>query len=126
MNIDNGIVFSFTTKHPCIKTILRVDILQVSSDKLFAYSWDKNFLILVKVLKWLLDILHRLFICFVNLSLSPMVIPRSFTSLVYMFIFHKSITLLWSIDDLGIIWNFAGLATRLLILNQFRTIYMSD
>ena len=64
--------------------------------------------------------------CFVKLTLWSMVILRCFTSLL-LFIFSTiNVKLLLFIDDLkNIIWNFPGLATMLLIRNQFRTISVS-
>ena len=64
--------------------------------------------------------------CFVKLTLWSMVILRCFTSLL-LFIFSTiNVKLLLFIDNLrNIIWNFPGLATMLLIRNQFRTISVS-
>ena len=66
---------SFTTKQS-YKIILFEDYIRQFSGKCFPCSWNESFLILVKALKMLL---HKVFIWFVNVIFSSIVISRSFT-----------------------------------------------
>ena len=76
---------------------LNADVIQVS-DKYFVSSVDRNLLILVKVLHLLFAILAM---CFVKVSFSSVVIPRSFTSLLHFICLFSiaNVILLLSIFD---------------------------
>ena len=97
-------------------------------DRRFVCSRVNNFLILFKVLKRLLAILHRQFIYFVNVNFTSIMILRSVTSFQFFIdsFSTKNVKLLlyifWPRD---IIWNFLGLPKILLILNYFKTICVS-
>ena len=117
MDFVNEFVLRFTTKHLYQRTVFE-SRHYISLGKTFFYSLDKNFLILVKALKRLLAVVHKLFMCLVKVSLWSMVISRSFTSLV-LFIcsfFIKNMTFLLLIDDpRHIIRNLTGLVFIILI-----------
>ena len=117
MDFVNEFVLRFTTKHLYQRTVFE-SRHYISLRKTFFYSLDKNFLILVKTLKRLLAVVHKLFMCLVKVSLWSMVISRSFTSLV-LFIcsfFIKNMTFLLLIDDpRHIIRNLTGLVFIILI-----------
>ena len=83
MDFVNGFVLSLTTKTLYKRTVFE-RLYYISLRKSSVCSWDKNVLTLVKALKRLLALLHKLFMCFVKVSLWSTVIPESF----YMFIFY--------------------------------------
>ena len=62
--------------------VLLAEII-LASDKYFVCSLDRYLLVLVKALNLLFARLHIFAICFVKVSFSSMVIPRSFTSLLH-------------------------------------------
>ena len=98
MDIVNGL-FSVLPQNIHIRgQYLKVDILcKPQKDVLFALGIK---ILLVKALKQLLSVLHKLFMCFVKLTLWSMVILRCFTSLL-LFIFSTiNVKLLLFTDDL--------------------------
>ena len=106
---------------------LNADIIQ-PSDKYLVCSVDRNPLILVKALNLLFARLYILATCFVKVSSSRMVIPKSFTSLlnfICLFSIANVILPLSIFDPRNIIWNLSGFPTMLLPLDQFKTIYVS-
>ena len=79
---------------------MKVDILYASERRSLC-SWDKNVPFLVKAFKRLLAVLHKLFMCFLKVSLWSMAIPRRFTYLVPIICLFSAINgmLLLLIDD---------------------------